>query len=146
MGKRGPKPKTAATAPRVAVSRDGWDAPAHLSDGARAAWDHVVALLASKGNLSRTDPNLVECYAVNVDMIRRAQAEITKDGLFVMNGMKALAPHPGVGLVNSATMRVKAIVNDLGLCPASSKHAASTAGSVADTPASKWKGLIGASG
>jgi P27 family predicted phage terminase small subunit len=147
MAKRGPKPKTTATAPRVASPRDGWDAPGHLSEGAKAAWVHVVGLLASKGNLSRTDPNLVECYAVNVDLIRLAQAGIKNDGMFVKNGMGALAPHPGVALVNSATMRIKAIVNDLGLCPSSSKHAAATAGSIAETKAeSKWDGLLGVTG
>jgi P27 family predicted phage terminase small subunit len=144
VGKRGPKRKTATAAPRVAADLDGWDAPGHLSDEARAAWHHVVSMLAAKGNLGRTDPTLVECYAVNVALLRQAQAVLALDGPLVVTDGK-WSSHPANMLINSATMRIKAIINDLGLCPASSQHAAS-ASHAKPQDESKWSDLLGTVG
>src|SRR4051794_7414369 len=129
MGKRGPKvkPITAVRPVSVAVSSDSWDCPAHLTGEARVAWDHVVALLDAAGNLGRTDPTLVEAYAVKRAMLRAAHEAIGKDGTTTTNGAGALVLHPAVAIVNSATMRLKAIINDLGLCPATSKYEESRA-------------------
>lgn len=142
MPRRGPKPLTPRTArPRPPSAAPAWDPPAHLTGEAEAAWRHVVGLLASAGNLERTDPTLVEAYAINVALLRQAQAEVTTKGAFVP-GRFGTVENPALPTINSATMRVKAIINDLGLCPASSKFAATNASSNPST-ASKWDGLLG---
>jgi P27 family predicted phage terminase small subunit len=148
MAKRGRK-KRPATAKRAAAEPKarGWTCPRRLTGEAAAAWRHVVALLAKNGDLKRTDPTLVEAYAVNVGLLRAAQDQIRLDGPFVasVNGLKA---HPATALINSATMRIKAIVVDLELCPSQSKHAKSKGGGASSEPAtaSKWDGLLGVVG
>jgi P27 family predicted phage terminase small subunit len=141
MEKRGPKPRTAAQSGRKRGIDAAWRPPARLRGEARKAWVHVVGLLAAAGNLDRTDPTLVEAYAVNVALMRQACEAIDTDGLTVANGGGGISPNPACAVLNSATMRLKAIVNDLGLCPASSKHAAGKGG----TPnrSSKWGDELG---
>lgn len=158
--KRGPKPRTAHTAPRPAAEpsepRDGasvdarppgrWDPPAHLSGDAEAlaAWRHAVEMIGQAGNLDRTDPTLVEAYAVNVSLLRAARSEVQSKGVLVENRFGADVPNPALAVVNSATMRLKAIIGDLGLCPASSKYAAAATG--APPEGGKWDGLLGVVG
>jgi P27 family predicted phage terminase small subunit len=116
-----------------------WEPPDHLSDVSREAWRHVVGLLDAAGNLDRTDPMLVEMYATNVAMLRDAQKALEESGA-VVEGRWGPLTNPACGVVNMASMRLKAIINDLGLCPASSKRAA---GKSEATVANKWDGLLG---
>jgi P27 family predicted phage terminase small subunit len=140
VARRGPKPRTARTARPKATDPAGWEPPGHLAGEAEAAWRHVVALLARAGNLDRTDPTLVEAYAINVDLLRAAGLALSQDGITLLNGAGVPVAHPAVATVNSATMRLKAIISDLGLCPASSKHAAGKADA---TPRdSRWAGFF----
>jgi P27 family predicted phage terminase small subunit len=124
------------------MPRDGWEVPGHLTGEAEAAWRHVVALLARAGNLSRTDPTLVECYAVQVALLRDAAAAVGRDGLSVRRGLvnPVPVPHPAVAIINTASMRLKTIIRALGLCPASSQYSASSGGPA--TAGGKWTGLL----
>jgi P27 family predicted phage terminase small subunit len=134
--KRGRKPEKAAAV--VGLGAD-WAAPGHLSGESLAAWNHVVALLREAGNLDRTDPVLVEAYALNAAMMRQAEAAIQEHGVMVKGRFGSPAANPACAVLNAASMRIKAIVTDLGLCPAASKKAAGKAAEVK----SKWGGLIG---
>jgi phage terminase small subunit len=88
--------------------------PAHLEDEAVAAWKHVVDLLTQAGTLECTDPILVETYAINVSVLRL--------GNKMMKTVDQLDPDDAAfRLINSATMRLKAIIHELGLSPASNK-------------------------
>jgi P27 family predicted phage terminase small subunit len=145
MAKRGPKTRTTRTARPKPAAADGWEPPVYLTGESEAAWRHVVGQLRAAGNLDRTDPTLVECYAVNVALLRRAREAVDSDGVTLLNGAGVPAPHPAVAVMNSATMRIKAIINDLGLCPASSKHAAAVGGGEAEQ-GDKWAGMLGVAG
>jgi P27 family predicted phage terminase small subunit len=116
-----------------------WEPRRELTGDARAAWRHVVGLLREAGNLDRTDPNLVEAYALNVELMRQAKRVIKAKGVVLTTGRGAIISNPACAILNSASMRLKAIVNDLGLCPASSDKAA---GNAAKSD-SKWDGLLG---
>jgi len=140
--KRGPKPKTAPAARRPPAPPSGWEPPESLTGEAEAAWRHVVALLDADGNLGRTDPTLVECYAVNVAILRMAREEL-QYGLTTLNGAGVPVAHPALAAVNSASMRIKAIISDLGLCPATSKYAADQGGESTTRAEDKWGGLVG---
>lgn len=147
MAKRGVKPKTARTSRRAAAPapRDPrWDPPEYLDEEATRAWAHVVGLLAEAGNLARTDPTLVEAYAVNVSLMRAAHRSVADEGLASFTAQGGRIANPAVSALNSAAMRVKAIVSDLGLCPATSKYAAET--SAQAKPESKWGDLLGVVG
>lgn len=140
MARTGPKPRTARVTARRAAVPTGWVPPSHLDAVAKAAWIHVVGLLARAGNLDRTDPTLVETYAINVSLLRGAREAIGEGGLIIKDRFDADQVHPAVAIVNSTTMRIKAIVNDLGLCPASSKNAAGKADASPQT--GKWAGYF----
>ena len=129
------------SAPR---SPERWACPKRLEGEAKAAWDHVVKLLAEAGNLDRTDPTLVECYAVNVALLHSAHETLSIDGPTSFTGSGAITKHPAIGIINSASMRLKSIIFDLGLCPASSKHASSNATEASKS--SKWDGVLGVTG
>lgn len=101
------------------------------------AWRHVVSLLRETGNLEKTDPTLVEAYALNVAMMRQASAELSH-GVTVENSHGTTVAHPACAILNAATMRIKAIVNDLGLCPSTSKFANAPDATQAD----KWSDLL----
>lgn len=140
--KRIPTPATRSTPSSVA----GWAVPPHLKEEAATAWDHAVKLLRATGNLSRTDPFLVECYAINYGVLRKAQAAVDADGVMIKNRLGGPIPHPGVNAISAATMRLKAIINDLGLCPASSKHAAATViatPDASDKDEQEWNDVLG---
>jgi P27 family predicted phage terminase small subunit len=126
MAKQGPKPRTARTAGPATSGVPGpcWGPPGHLSDAAAAEFARLVGLLRAAGNLERTDPMMVELYATTADLLRRAMAEVDRDGPTLMTDRGSTYAHPMCAVINAASMRLKALINDLGLCPASSKYAA----------------------
>jgi P27 family predicted phage terminase small subunit len=137
MGKRGPKTRALRTAKRPRLT-DGWAPPGHLTDEAADAWRHLVGLLRAAGNLARTDPAVVEVYAINVALLREAQAAVTADGIVLQRAGTPVA-HPAAAVLNAASMRIKAIAAELGLTPASSKFAADRG----EAKQTGWDGLVG---
>jgi P27 family predicted phage terminase small subunit len=125
VAKRGRKP-----APRVVaaiVEADGWAPPAHLGDGARAEFTRLVDVLRRLGTLDKTDVRVVEAYATTAALLADATRE-TAAGAFVIDRFGQTQAHPALAVINSATMRLKALAHELGLTPASSRHAGTTAG------------------
>jgi P27 family predicted phage terminase small subunit len=141
MGKRGPKPGFRARGvPRLALP-----APKHLKGEALAAWKHVVGMLNDRGTLRKTDPTLIEAYAANKAMLRQAQDALTEGALVVTPG-GGLAVNPACSVINSATIRLKAIITEMGLSPASSGLSASpiptaTNGDESQGP-DRWAGIL----
>ncbi len=141
MAKRGRKP---ARRPVVKAGDDRWRDPPHLDGEALEAWRHVVGLLRDMGSLDRTDPSLVEAYAMTRAMLRQAHELVSAGGLVAINSRGGEVLNPACNVLNFATMRLKAIVNELGLSPASSKGAT---GNRAETKQDdKWGGLLGVVG
>jgi P27 family predicted phage terminase small subunit len=139
--KRGPKPKTAHnTKRRPARKAPSATAPGHLSDQEKAIFRQVVAKLKGFGVLDRTDPTLIELYAVNYALLINARKEVEKDGLTSMTRFGSAAAHPMLAVMNQATIRLKGVLNDLGLTPASSKLSAPPEkGGKRNDP---WEGLL----
>lgn len=146
MAKRGAKARTAENGrrpPGEPVSLD-WEVPGYLSDLARDEFRRVVSLLSARGVLDRTDPRVVELYAMNYDLARLAYRDIRNEGATVTSDRGNVSEHPAVTTLNSATIRLKAIANDLGLTPASSRHANPSNGSKKkDDP---WEGILKVTG
>lgn len=148
MARRGPKAKTAANSPAArggAVDWRGVEPSAHLSGAARAEFLRLVELLDGAGTLGRTDPRLVELYAVNYDLLCRARDELDRDGLTQANAKGTLVPHPMIAVLNSATIRLRGLIADLGLTPATSRHSGEGRHNQeeGDNP---WAGLLSVTG
>lgn len=152
MARRGPKVQTPENSRGGAVPGPvrwrGIKAPDHLGPDAAVEYVRLARLLKAAGTLERTDPRLVELYAISYTLIRQAQADVDRDGLTlqVRRGVSlSYHPHPMLAVINSATLRLKAIINDLGLAPSSSKHggtAAGTGGRSGAGPDDSWEGIL----
>jgi P27 family predicted phage terminase small subunit len=118
--------------------------PKHIEGDAKEAWEHIVGLLAERGNLDRVDVTMVEMYATNFALLRQAQRDLA-EGMTYEMGNGAIVSKPAVAIINSTSMRLRAIINDLGLSPSSAKHAAGKS-SAATGRESKWEGLLGVVG
>ena len=154
MAKRGRKTKEEEqrARPRGAAPAGRWECPASLTGAARDAWSLAVELLRERGNLEKTDPTIVEMYAVNVAMLRSAREAIDSKGVLVettvLNGegvsvSTSIKANPACAIANAATMRIKAICYDLGLVPATANL--TEASDPADV-GGKWGDLLGVVG
>ncbi|QDV34030.1 phage terminase small subunit P27 family [Tautonia plasticadhaerens] len=146
MPTRGPKTKAKAAARRASKAPPrGTEPPGHLADDEHAAdaWRHLTALLSEAGNLERTDPTIVEAYAINVSMLRTCHEAVARDGPITLNAANCPVPHPAAAMINAATMRLKSICYDLGLVPATSKYAATPTDA---TGPDRWGDLLGVVG
>jgi P27 family predicted phage terminase small subunit len=146
MAKRGPKARTAENSRPTSAEVPGqdWTPPDYLSDRARCEFARVASLLAARGVLDKTDVRQVELFAMNYDLARHAYELIRTEGPTVTSDRGNVSEHPAVTTLNSATIRLKAIANDLGLTPASSRHANPSHGSKQeDDP---WAGLLKVTG
>ncbi len=82
MSKRGPKIKTPLNSRGGPVSIPfPMEAPAYLSDRARAEYGRLMEVLDLRGLLSATDPRLVELYAMNYDVARLAYDKFLADSV-----------------------------------------------------------------
>lgn len=144
MSKRGPKARNASNARPKHPGGIDWSkvsAPEGLSDGAAREWARLVRLLRSMGSLERTDPMAVEALAVNVDLLRRCREAVDLEGLVVPIGDDGrVMAHPLLQVVNQATLRLRGLLADLGLTPASNRHAGKASGGGSDD--NKWGGLL----
>lgn len=114
MATRGRKPAKPEPGP---IADSEWVAPDYLTDRGRAVYGWLVGVLREAGRLSRTDPRLIEAYAVNYDLLVTAYEEIKRDGLTVVSDRGNKNPHPLLTAVNQSTQRLKTIITDLGLNP-----------------------------
>lgn len=124
MGKRGPKPRTVENSRPIQAVDSSWDwvCPDHLTGLAREEYGRIVDLVRQHGNLSKTDPRLIEIYAINYELLRRAYAEVEAQGPTVESDRGNVSEHPSIQTINSCTIRLKAIINDLGLTPSSCRY------------------------
>lgn len=118
MAKRGRKSAAKLAVAQATGPGPEWDPPELLSEDQAALYQAVVDRLDRAGSLQRTDPLLVEAYAINADLLRQAQAALLRDGHTLVSDKGRVYAHPMLAVVNSASMRLKTIISDLGLCPA----------------------------
>lgn len=134
--KRGPKPKKAPISQGKPV--ETLTIPEHLTGRVREEYARVAERLHQAGKLDATDPRLIELYAVNYDLVRAAKDELDRDGL-TFSTEKGIYPHPMVGVLNAATIRLRGLIADLeGVKP--SGDTKPTQGE------SRWAGLLSVTG
>lgn len=138
MATRGRKPQRATDGP---IPASGWATPDYLSDRARSEFERLVGILKTAGDITRTDPRLVELYAVNYDVLVTAQAVIKEQGMTVVSDRNNISPHPLLMTINQATIRLKGIIADLGLSPAA-KAASGGGTSKREKEVQGWGDLI----
>jgi P27 family predicted phage terminase small subunit len=124
MAKRGVKARTPENSPKkkAGTARGAINPPPHLTDVARSEYRRLAGILKSAGTLDRTDTRLIEMYAVNYALLRRAEEDLDRDGPTHETPRGAFIAHPMIAVMNAATIRLRGIIADLGLSPASSRH------------------------
>ncbi len=136
MAKRGAKPKKTRK-PKLPPAV--WRCPAHLDGVAADEYTRIVGVLREAGVLDRTTPRLVELYAINYALLRQAYVVIERDGPTVESDRGNVAEHPAIKTLNAATIRIRGLLNDFGLSPASAKLTAPTEKSGDKNP---WEGIL----
>jgi P27 family predicted phage terminase small subunit len=116
--------------------------PEYLGKEAREEYRRLVGVLLAAGSLDQTDSRLIEAYAIQVSMLRDAHRAIAKDGAYIEGSHGGTVAHPATNVINTATMRIKGIIEALGLTPASAKHG----GANIEPAEDKWGGLLGVTG
>jgi P27 family predicted phage terminase small subunit len=131
MGARGPKPKPAEVRKREGTYRQSehgpvvvlggkpsaFDAPAHMSDRARAAWDELVPLLVPVGLLDRADAPALEAMCCAVAQWREANDVLQAEGLFVASPNGYRVAHPAIAVANKAAAEYRSWCARFGLTP-----------------------------
>jgi P27 family predicted phage terminase small subunit len=123
MARPGRKPRALAAA-RLRPGNERLPAPpSHITGEASIAWVDVVRRLSEAGNLKRADPVLIEEYATFVALFRQARETVEREGLLVTGGHGSTHQHPACEVMNSAALRLRGLIHDLCLSPASAKGA-----------------------
>ena len=122
MSNRGPKIRDVCELPG---SSDGGSfsdgVPAYLSDCARAEYARLVGILDLRGRLPATDPRLLELFGMNYDICRLAYDKVMAEGATVESDRGNASEHPAIQTLNAATIRLKAILVELGLTPSTAR-------------------------
>lgn len=92
--------------------------PEWLDAFAREEWARVVPYLDSSGVTSRVESAALGCYCQAVSRLRKAEAEILRDGITIMTET-GLKKHPAVTISNEAMDHIRAFGSQFGMTPAS---------------------------
>lgn len=121
MAKRGRKPNRPEPRP---ATKHGWEPPASFSESARAEWWRLAGVLEAAGTIGRVDRRMIDLFALTWEVAEKAAASVAQHGVTLELPNGALQANPALNVLNAANMRLRAMLNDMGLTPASSKLAA----------------------
>jgi P27 family predicted phage terminase small subunit len=110
------------------------DAPAHLSDEAKAVWGRVREQMGHTRVIRGADADILELYCETLVRSREASALLGRSG-FLIKGARhgELVKNPLVAMVRDITAQVRILAGELGLTPASrTSLRAGEAGGVSD--------------
>jgi P27 family predicted phage terminase small subunit len=138
--KRGPKPKRRSRTDG-GILWEGYEIPDDLELDQHREFLRLVEILRQKGNLDRTDPRIVLATVRTQGTIDEAYRELEREGLTSVNTQGTTVAHPLLAAINALLMRLRGLLNDMGLTPKS----AGLTGSTVDAAESKWGSLIDAS-
>lgn len=134
--KRGPKKR-----PEKPV-RGEIDPPKGMNAAEQTEFARLVEAMRNLGTLRRSDVRLIEATARTVVLLDRAHKELGKGKLTETAANGTPMPHPMLAVINSQTMRLRGLLRDLGLTPASSKL-----GTVGTTSGDdRWDGVLNVAG
>lgn len=122
---RGPKVKTAQNSRKPkekGVFAIEPKVPGYLSAEEKTEFLKLVGILRKAGTLDRTDPKLIELYTVNYSIMRSAQEDVRLNGPTMFNSSGTAMANPALLALDRCTLRLRAIIADMGLSPASSRH------------------------
>jgi P27 family predicted phage terminase small subunit len=142
MAKRGPKRRTAAQTRKAASTRSRLSAltpPAKLTGAQRVAFRRLVGAIRAAGTADRVDVELVVATARTLVLLDQAHKELDGESLTLEAANGTAMPHPLLGVINAQTMRLRALLADLGLTPASAKLGGAATG---DDQADEWSGIL----
>ena len=94
--------------------------PAHLPESCRDDWQRVCGLLFDFKILTTADNDMLERYVFLLDVQRRAQAEITRDGVTTKTATKAGVSHrahPAFRVLTDSARELRAIGERLAFDP-----------------------------
>jgi len=94
------------------------DPPDWLDAFALEEWRRVVPDLESAGVTSRVESTALAAYCQAVSRLRKAEAEIFRDGITMMTE-RGLVKHPSVGIAKDAMAIIRALAAEFGMTPAS---------------------------
>lgn len=94
------------------------DAPAWLSEDARAEWKRVMPILVERRILTVADLGSFENYCLSIGTVREMDRHIKQHGhVYDLDG--ALKRNPAVGVQSDAMTRARLLAAELGLTPVS---------------------------
>src|SRR5690242_8065573 len=119
MAKPGPKrrvsTRTRREKPNVGFW-EGFEAPDNLEPAAIEEYHRLVESLTRAGVLGKTDPRLVVVAAELHGLIERARAELAAEKSLIVTSLHGRqSPHPLINTIASLSMRVRGLLNDMGL-------------------------------
>lgn len=92
--------------------------PDWLDHDAQAEWGRIVPDLESSGVMSRVEASALGAYCLAVSHLRKAQAEVFKDGVTIMTE-GGLKKHPAMNVVKDCSLLIKAFATEFGMTPSS---------------------------
>ncbi|MYR76544.1 MULTISPECIES: phage terminase small subunit P27 family [unclassified Streptomyces] len=102
--------------PGPAFKRLPPEAPAWLSDEARAEWDRVLPGLSRLDLLKPEDRAALAAYCETWASFREATETVAREGLTI-DAKQGTLPHPAVGIARSAGRELRAWAAHFGLTP-----------------------------
>lgn len=116
--KRGRKPQTTSNG-KAGTFNEVPTPPAYLDPVATQEYRLLTSILVEAGTLPQTDPKLIEMYAINYSLLKRATEDLQEQPLNMVaeNGRSFI--NPLVGAIHNTTQKLMAIIGDLGLSPVS---------------------------
>jgi P27 family predicted phage terminase small subunit len=94
-------------------------APEFLDETATNEWNRIVSILGSK--LTESDLGSLTALCAAYSRLVAAQTTLQTEGQIVVSKTGWSAPHPCIGIVNSATDQIARISKEFGLTPNSRK-------------------------
>jgi P27 family predicted phage terminase small subunit len=92
--------------------------PDWLDTYATEEWQRVAAELDLAGVTSQVEATALACYCQAVSRLRKAEAEIFRDGITIMTE-GGLKKHPSVTIAKEAMLVIRAFAAEFGMTPAS---------------------------
>jgi P27 family predicted phage terminase small subunit len=92
--------------------------PDWLDTNGEEEWRRVVPDLEDAGVTSRVEATALAAYCQAVSRLRKAEAEIFKDGITIMTA-QGLKKHPSVSIAERSMLIIRAFASEFGMTPAS---------------------------
>jgi P27 family predicted phage terminase small subunit len=92
--------------------------PEWLDTHALEEWWRIVPDLESAGVTSRVEATSLGAYCQAVSRLRKAEAEIFRDGITIMTE-SGLKKHPAVNIAERSMIIIRAFASEFGMTPAS---------------------------